>query len=128
MSNKEKKRKKLAHFIQWYSFNNKTIMAVRNINKGLRKELIKFLYWGKEGIVGHEEVIENGKTYVTKIWCKLCAKYKRQIQQDPSLKGAAISSSKAFTEGTNVVTKHHQVFQICCLKLSFFFTFRCSVV
>ena len=94
-------------------------MAARNINKGLRKELITFISWGKEGTIGHEKVIENSKTYVTKIWCKLCAKYKRQIQQDPSMKGAAISSSKAFTEGTNVVTKH-QVFQICCLKLSFF--------
>ena len=35
-----------------YSFYNKTIMAARNINKGLRKELITFLSWGKEGIIG----------------------------------------------------------------------------
>ena len=72
--------------------------------KGVTKELSTFLSWNKENIIGYNVEVINSKSLVNKIWCKLCAKYKQQI-----LKGAMIASLKAFTEGTNVVTKY----QVC---------------
>ena len=72
----------------------------------ITKELSTFLSWNKDGVIGHKEETINGRVIVTKIWCKLCAKYKEQIMKDPSHKGAVVKSLKAFTDGTDVVTKH----------------------
>ena len=76
------------------------------MSKSVTKELSTFLSWGKESIIGYNTEKKNDKTIVTEVWCKLCAKFKNQIQRDPSIKGAVKSSVKAFTEGTNIVTKH----------------------
>ena len=47
---------------------------------------------------------------VTKIWCKVCAKHKDKILNDPALKGVAVTAAKAFISGTNSVTKHQVEF------------------
>ena len=73
--------------------------------KGVTKELSTFLSWQKEDVIGYNVETVNSKQYVTKAWCKLCAKNKGEIVKDPMLKGVAVNSIKAFTEGTSVVTK-----------------------
>ena len=74
--------------------------------KGTMKELSTFLKWGKEGIIGHKIETFESKQYVTKIWCKLCAKYREQIVNHPTCRGAPVIAIKAFADGTEVVTKH----------------------
>ena len=78
--------------------------------KTISKEISTFLSWKKEKVIGHEIETVNGKSVVTKIWCKMCAKYKEQLLANPANKGCSLSSLKAFTEGTNVVTKHQVLF------------------
>lgn len=75
-------------------------------SKGTVKELNTFLNWGKAGIIGYNVETLNSKEYVTKIWCKLCAKYKDQVVNHPTIRGAAKSAVKAFADGTEVVTKY----------------------
>ena len=95
--------------LKLFSWSQIRIMAMDAENKAIRKELHTFLTRGKEGIIGYKTENDDGKTYVIQIWCKLCAKYKGQLLGHPQVRGAAKRSIKAFTEGTNVVTKH-QVF------------------
>ena len=47
---------------------------------------------------------------VTKIWCKVCAKLKDEILNDPTLKGVAATVAKVFISRTNSVTKHQVEF------------------
>ena len=70
-------------------------------NSGLTKELKTFLSWGKEEIVGHEDITEHDKTISAEIWCKVYAKFKSQLLDDPVIIGGAKNSLKAFTKGTN---------------------------
>ncbi len=77
--------------------------------KGNKIEISTFRKYGKSDIIGYKTVDENGKTYVNFIWCKLCAKHKEAILSDPTLKGSVKASAKAFSEGTNVVTKYQVI-------------------
>lgn len=79
-------------------------MASNKKSKGVTKELATFDSWGKGEVIGLKVENMNGKTYVTEIWCKVCAKYKEGLKKIPTLKGVAVASIMAFTEGTNVVT------------------------
>lgn len=84
--------------------------------RGTIRELSTFLKWEKANVIGHTiETIQN-KPYVTKIWCKLCSRYKNELLAHPTCKGNAASSLKAFTDGTDVVTKH----QVSTVKLHSF--------
>ena len=79
----------------------------------ISKELSTFPSWQKENIIGYQLEEKNNRSLVTKIWCKLCAKHKSKILQDPSQnKGAVASSLTAFTEGTNVVTKYQVSYKL----------------
>ena len=80
-------------------------MSKTNTNKGVTKELGTFLQWGKEDIIGYGTFEQQGLQYVNKIWCKICARNKDIIL--PKLKGATKKPAEAFTDGTNVVTKHN---------------------
>lgn len=80
---------------------NKHFDKMSEENSGLTKELKTFLSWGKEEIIGHEDITEHDKTISTKIWCKVYAKFKSQLLDDPVIIGGAKNSLKAFTEGTN---------------------------
>ena len=88
--------------------------------KGISKELSTFLRWGKSDVIGHHVEELDGKSYVTKIWCKLCAKYRIQIINHPLCKGAAAVAVKSFADGTESVTK----FQVC-KSLTYFDVIRC---
>ena len=74
-------------------------------SKGVVKELNTFLKWGKSNVIGHNVETLDSKKYLTKIWCKLCAKYNNQIINHTTIKGAAVNAVKAFADGTVVVTK-----------------------
>ena len=76
-------------------------MSKTNTNKGLTKELGTFFSWEK----GCRTFEQQGKQYVNKIWCKICARHKDIIL--PKLKGAAKKTAETFTDGTNIVTKHN---------------------
>ena len=46
----------------------------------------------------------GGKTNY--VWCKVCAKFKTQIESSSNVKGSAKTSALAFINVTNSVTKH----------------------
>ena len=80
-------------------------MSKTKTNKGVTLELGAFLSWRKEEIIGYGTFEQQGKQYVNKIWCKICARHKDIIL--PKLKGAAKKTAETFTDGTNIVTKHN---------------------
>ena len=49
---------------------------------------------------------ENGILNLNYVCCKICAKNKECIKQDPSVKGASKNVADIFIDGTNYVTKH----------------------
>ena len=55
---------------------------------------------------GFKILQENGILNVNYVWCKICAKNKECIKQDPSVKGASKNVADIFIDGTNYVTKH----------------------
>ena len=73
------------------------------VTQPVTRELKTFLSWGKSESIGHQVENIDGKELVTKIWCKLCARYKDHLQKDASKKGAIVNSLKAFIDGTNAV-------------------------
>ena len=75
---------------------------------GNKVEVSTFLSWRKSGIIGHktEVGLSNSKVYVNFIWCKVCAKHKSRIENNPSLKGSAKTAALAFINGTKAVTKY----------------------
>ena len=69
-------------------------------------ELSKFLKYSLTEVIGHKTVETGGKTLVYYIWCKVFAKFKTQIESPSNVKGSVKTSSLAFINGTNSVTKH----------------------
>ena len=74
--------------------------------KGNKIELVTFKKWGKAGVIGHEVQEINGKSYVTKVWCKICAKHSNAIRECSFFRGSAKASLNAFISGTTAVTKY----------------------
>lgn len=72
--------------------------------KGNLVSLKTFESWGKNDIFGHKVTVVEGREMVNFMWCKLCAKYKKEISQH--LKGVALASALAMANGTNFVAKH----------------------
>ena len=73
--------------------------------KGNKVALQTFLNLEKD-VIGFETSDGNdGKTYVVKIWCRLCAKHASLLQRHSSIKGTAKKSMEAFIKGTTSVTK-----------------------
>ena len=48
--------------------------------KGNSIELSTFLKYGLTKVIGHKTVEAGGKTLVNYVWCKVCAKFKTQIE------------------------------------------------
>ena len=48
----------------------------------------------------------GGKTLVNYVWCKVCAKFKTQIESSLNVEGRANTSALAFINGATFVTKH----------------------
>ena len=72
--------------------------------KGNIVSLKTFESWGKSDIFGRTVTIIEGREMVNLMWCKLCAKYKKEISQH--LKGVALTSALAMANGTNYVAKY----------------------
>ena len=53
-----------------------------------KKELGTFLSLGKEKIISCDKITEHDKTVVIEILCKVCAKCKGQLLDDPDIEGA----------------------------------------
>ena len=102
--------------IFWYNMidNLHKNMEARKTIKGISKELSTFLLWGKGNIIGYKIECYVGWYQVAEICCKICAKHKHQLLTD--LKGVAVNSDKAFTEGVINIAKH-QVLAVLFLFL-----------
>ena len=74
--------------------------------KGNSIELSTFLKYGLTEVISHKTVETGGKTLVRYVWCKVCAKFKTQIESSSNVKVSAKTSALAFINGTNSVTKH----------------------
>ena len=84
--------------------------------KGNSVSLKTFLNWDAK-MFGKKVEIVDGQEMVTLMWCKLCAKYKAEIERH--LKGVAKTSALSMAQGTNFVAKHslsklHLLFSINC--------------
>lgn len=77
--------------------------------KGNRVYLATFNKWDKEKnikkIFGYKTSNEDGCTYVTEVWCKICAANKDSFGNHPNLKGPVLESAQRFIKGTNNVNK-----------------------
>ena len=74
--------------------------------KGNLIELSRFLKYGLTEVIGHKTVETGGKTLVNYVWCKVCAKFKTQIESSSNIKGCAKASALVFINGTNSVSEH----------------------
>ena len=80
--------------------------SIAKRSKRTIKELQTVLKWGESEVIGHKTEILDSKKFVTKIWCKLCSKYRDQIVSHPTIKGVAVSALGSFADGTEIVTKY----------------------
>ena len=74
--------------------------------KGNAVKLSTFKSWGKSDIIGHKTIKENECDYVNFVWCRVCARNKDFLLQDPSCKGEMKIAVLSYVNGTNFVTKH----------------------
>ena len=74
--------------------------------KGNTVALQTFLSYEIASDIGYKTFEKDGAQHVNFIWCKVCAKYKNEIQNTSKLRGQAKTSVKAFINGTNAVTKY----------------------
>ena len=74
--------------------------------KGHQVKLFTFQEWGVLDVIGYKTLENCGQTMVNFIWCKVCAENKDiMLSAHPKLRGQVKASSKAFSEGTSIVTK-----------------------
>ena len=62
-------------------------------------------YLISNNIIGYKTTEIDGKTMVNFAWCKLCAKHKNSIYNNPKCKGNAKKSAEVYIAGTNNITK-----------------------
>ena len=78
-------------------------MAAASGNKVL---LQTFLKWSVDNVIGYNTEDSDNKTWIIKVWCKLCAAQKAGIIRDSRVKGQIKKEIDRFASGTNFVTKH----------------------
>ena len=72
--------------------------------KGNSIELSTFLKHGLTEVIIHKTMETGGKTLVNYVWCKVCAKFRTQIESSLNVEGGA-KTALVFINGTNSVTK-----------------------
>ena len=87
------------------------------MSKGNVLALKTFLSYNVEDFIGYRIFEKDGCKFVIKVWCKVCAKYKAEIETAATVKGNAKKSAQAFINGTNLVTK----FQVRVTDASYIF-------
>ena len=67
-------------------------------------------------IIGYKTINIEGKIIVNFAWCKLCAKRKNTIYNNPKCKGNAKKSAEVYITGTNNITKWSIDRHLCNIK------------
>ena len=73
--------------------------------KGNMVSLQTFQTYKTNNIIGYKTINFEGKIIVNFAWCKLCAKRKNTIYNNPKCKGNAKKSAEVYIKGTNNITK-----------------------
>ncbi len=85
---------------------------------GSTVELTTFKSKGKDNIIWHELTLIKNKQRITKVWCKLCRKYSKDIQSHPTCKVKIFPILLLLTRWKNMLYK--LISLKCCLqKVSF---------
>lgn len=71
-----------------FYYSLELIFLYVELKKKKKEELGTFLSLGKEKIISCDEITEHDKTVVIEILCKVCAKCKGQLLDDPDIEGA----------------------------------------
>ena len=93
-------------------------------------ELSMFLKYGLTEVISHKTVETGCKTLVNYVWCKVCAKFKTQIESSSNVTGSGKTSALAFISGTNSVMKYQVwIYSVIytCLVYKIFFSIVCLV-
>ena len=73
--------------------------------KGNMVSLQTFQTHETNNVIGYKTINIKGKIMVNFAWCKLCAKHKNTIYNNPKCKGNAKKSAEVYIRGTNNITK-----------------------
>ena len=73
--------------------------------KGDMVSLQTFQTYKTNNIIGYKTINIEGKIIVNFAWCKLCAKRKNTIYNNPKCKGNAKKSAEVYIRGINNITK-----------------------
>ena len=74
-------------------------MASSITRTGNSVSLDTFQNWRKENIFGYKTFKDSkGQTMVNFIWCKLCAKYEKEIMNSSSIRGSARTAARSSIE------------------------------
>ena len=98
------------YFGKTQSRRTNNVMASSTTRTGNSVSLDTFQNWRKENILGYK-TFKDSKWHmmVNFIWCKLCAKYEKEIMNSSLIRGNERAAAHSFIDGTNSVTKH----QVC---------------
>ena len=96
---------------------------------GNKVKLQTFKSWNFEKF-GFKMLEENRISYVNYVSCKICAKNKECIKQDPSVKGASKNAADVSIDGANYVTKHtvRILLQITRVFQTVAYIFHCDII
>ena len=84
--------------------------------KGNMVSLQTFQTYKTNNIIGYKTINIEGKIIVNFAWCKLCAKRKNTIYNNPKCKGNAKKSAEVYITGTNNITKWSIDRHLCNIK------------
>ena len=73
--------------------------------KGNMVSLQTFQNYETNNVNGYKTLKIEGKIIVNTAQCKLCAKHKNTIYNNPECKGNAKKSAEVYIKGTNSITK-----------------------
>ena len=73
--------------------------------KGNMVSLQTFQTYETNNVTGCKTINIEGKIMVNFAWCKLCAKHKNTIYNNPKCKGSAKKFAEVYIKGTNNITK-----------------------
>ena len=73
--------------------------------KGNMVSLQTFQTYETNNVMEYKTINIEGKIMVNFAWCKLCAKHKNTIHNNPKCKGNAKKSAKVYIRGPNNITK-----------------------
>ena len=73
--------------------------------KGKMVSLQTFQTYETNNVIVYKTINMEGKIMVNFSWCKLCAKHKNKIYNNPKCKESAKKSAEVYIKGTNNITK-----------------------